>query len=108
MPMLLPTLLIYGCPIQLVESYKYVGIHFISTHTYIFQKHYVIKASKARNVSNATFAVESLIGCLPPVDAVTLYTARVDPHMTFGAEVVLDVDNNSNGPTSGSSESCVG
>ena len=54
--------------------------------------YYLIKASKARSVANATFAVEDLIGCVPPHDARILYMARVDPHLVFAAEVVLDVD----------------
>ena len=43
-------------------------------------------------MTSATFAIESLIGSLPPKDAKTFYMARVDPHLTFGAEIALDVD----------------
>ena len=93
LPVPLPSLKIYEKKIDWVDSYKFIGIHFQSTHTYIFAKHYTIKASKAKSVANATFAIKDLIGSLPPVDAKVLYMARVDPHLIFGAEVVLDVDS---------------
>ena len=91
-PCVLPSITVNDAAIQLVEDYKYVGIRFVSTHRCIFAKHYKVKASKARDVANATFTVEGLIGSLPPADACILYMARVDPHLTFGAEVTLDVD----------------
>ncbi|KAE9403489.1 hypothetical protein BT96DRAFT_814910, partial [Gymnopus androsaceus JB14] len=40
----------------------------------------------------ATLGLEPLIGCIPPKDGINLYMARVDPHLTFGCEVVLDID----------------
>ena len=86
-PHVLPSITVNGAAIQLVEDYKYVGIRFVSTHRCIFAKHYKVKAFKARDIANATFAVEGLIGSLPPADACILYMARVDPHLTFGAEV---------------------
>ena len=56
----LPLLYVYDSLIEPVSTYKYVGIHFSSVHHYIFQNHYIIKASKAREVTSATFAIESL------------------------------------------------
>jgi hypothetical protein len=85
-------LTISGEPVELVEEFKYVGIHFTSTARNIFAVHYHIKALKARNVVNATFAMETIVGCLPPREGVQLYMARVDPLLTFGCEVALDVD----------------
>ncbi|KAJ3858921.1 hypothetical protein EV359DRAFT_13776, partial [Lentinula novae-zelandiae] len=32
------------------------------------------------------------IGCLPPREGIILYMARVDPHLIFGCEIVLDID----------------
>lgn len=37
-----------------------------------------------------TFLVESYTGSLPPHEGKHLYTARVDPYLTPGAEVSLD------------------
>ncbi|KAJ7461967.1 hypothetical protein FB451DRAFT_1180972 [Mycena latifolia] len=52
----------------------------------------VIYASKARSVSYATFSVGSFVGTLPPREGLLLYKAHVDPHLTLGCKVVLDVD----------------
>jgi hypothetical protein len=41
--------------------------------------------------ANMTFAVKDSIGCLPPPQGIQLYMARIDPHLTFGCEVALDV-----------------
>ncbi|KAJ7887840.1 hypothetical protein B0H14DRAFT_3430461 [Mycena olivaceomarginata] len=38
-----------------------------------------------------TFAGKDSIGCLPPPQGIQLYMARIDPHLTFGCEVALDV-----------------
>ncbi|GAW05831.1 hypothetical protein LENED_007714 [Lentinula edodes] len=92
LPRTLPVFLIDSKPIELVDSYKYVGLQFISTHRYILQTVYNIKASKARNITRAMFALELAIGCLPPREGIILYMARVDPHLIFGCEIVLDID----------------
>ncbi|KAJ7098806.1 hypothetical protein B0H15DRAFT_920477 [Mycena belliarum] len=75
----------------LVKSYKFVGIIFTSVHRDIFSAHYAKKASKARAVANTTFAAKTMIGCLPPYEGVRMYMSRIDPHLTFGCEVCLDV-----------------
>ncbi|THU95036.1 hypothetical protein K435DRAFT_966617 [Dendrothele bispora CBS 962.96] len=69
-----------------------VRVWLTSTERYIFKKQYLVKASKARNVARATFAAQPMIGSLPPKEGIRLYMARIDPHLTFGSEVVLDVD----------------
>ncbi|KAJ6518793.1 hypothetical protein C8R45DRAFT_801093, partial [Mycena sanguinolenta] len=91
LPRMIPVMLVGDSPIELVESYKYVGLIFTSVERDIFAAHYTKKASKARVVANTTFAIKSMIGCLPPAEGVQLYMARVDPHLTFGCEVGLDV-----------------
>lgn len=78
--------------IELVDEYKYVGVIFKSTRRSIFANHYEVKATKARNVANVSFAVESMIGYIPPFEGKRLYMARIDPHLTFGCEVIPDVD----------------
>ncbi|KAJ7207268.1 hypothetical protein GGX14DRAFT_366489 [Mycena pura] len=91
LPRAIPVMLVGDCAIELVKSYKYVGLIFTSVNRDIFAGHYTNKASKARVVANTTFAVKSMIGCLPPAEGIQLYMARVDPHLTFGCEVTLDV-----------------
>jgi hypothetical protein len=76
----------------LVSEYKYVGVWFTSTARDIFTTHYHEKASKARRVACASFALDAFIGVLFPKEGKMLYMARVDPILTFGCEVVLDVD----------------
>ncbi|KAJ3919286.1 hypothetical protein F5877DRAFT_16260, partial [Lentinula edodes] len=92
LPPLLPIFLIDSKRIELVPSYKYVRLNFTSVHRYILQAIYNIKAGKARNVTHATFALEPAIGCLPPQEGITLYMARIDPHLIFGCKIVLDID----------------
>src|SRR6202044_3681248 len=50
-------------------------------------------ASKACRVACACFALNSFIGTLPPKEGRQLYMARVDPMLTIGCEVVLDVED---------------
>jgi hypothetical protein len=79
-------------PIELVQEYKYVGLLFSSVHCNIFAEHYSVKASKACNVANATFLVESVMGVLPPAEGKQLWNARIDSQLIFAAEVILDVN----------------
>lgn len=69
-----------------------MGVTFTSTATNIFANHYINKAVKARSVANVTFCLESFIGSLPPADGKRIYNARIDPHLTSGCEVSLDVN----------------
>jgi hypothetical protein len=69
-----------------------VGIWLTSTTPNIFSRNYSIKASKARNSSNAAFAMKHRIGSLPNKEGLTLYMARVDCYLTSGADICLDVD----------------
>ncbi|KAI5833292.1 hypothetical protein K523DRAFT_265688 [Schizophyllum commune Tattone D] len=81
-----------GLPLDIVTSYKYVGVTIRSDHRNMFATHYVIKASKGASVGRAAFSVESIVGSLPVRDGKTIYFARVDPHLIAGCEVVLDMD----------------
>jgi hypothetical protein len=46
-------------------------------------------------VACASFALDDFIGILAPTEGKMLYMARVDPILTFAAEVVLDIDESS-------------
>ncbi|KII83516.1 hypothetical protein PLICRDRAFT_148104 [Plicaturopsis crispa FD-325 SS-3] len=91
-PRILPVIRVGPDIIKLVTKYKYVGVMFRSTHRYIFADQYTAKAAKGRSMSYAIFAMESFIGGLPAFEGKTLYMARLDPHLTAGCEVVLDVE----------------
>ncbi|KAJ7862074.1 hypothetical protein B0H13DRAFT_1900276 [Mycena leptocephala] len=90
-PRVTPSLYVNGNIVALVDKYKFVGIWFTSVKRNLFEKHYLVKASKAQGVAHASFTVDSMIGSLPPREGVQLYMARVDPHLISGCEVVLDV-----------------
>ncbi|KAJ7484243.1 hypothetical protein FB451DRAFT_1435402 [Mycena latifolia] len=91
LPSTIPRMMVGDKVIRLVNSYKFVGIIFTSVERDIFAAHYVKKASKARTVANTTFGAKTMIGCLPSYEGIRLYNARIDPHLTFGSEVCLDV-----------------
>ncbi|KAF7374664.1 RNA-directed DNA polymerase from mobile element jockey [Mycena sanguinolenta] len=92
LPPTLPRITVGSTVIKFVKKYKFVGIIFTSVDRNIFALHYKKKASKARAVANTTFGAKSMIGTLPPYEGIRLYTARMDPHLTSGCEVCLDVD----------------
>ncbi|KAJ7148422.1 hypothetical protein C8R43DRAFT_1088393 [Mycena crocata] len=83
LPAVLPVLRIGDLVVELVHEFKYVGIWFTSVHADVFAKHYQVKASKARNTSNAIFGLNHRIGSLPVREGLQLYMARVDcyPHL---------------------------
>ncbi|KAK1216305.1 hypothetical protein PQX77_021070 [Marasmius sp. AFHP31] len=84
---------INGIPLKRVNKYSYVGVIFTSTpnRKSFFSSHYQKRAGKGKSVSAATFGVENMVGSLPCRKARWLYQARVDPHLTFGCEIVVDI-----------------
>ncbi|KAI1782231.1 hypothetical protein LXA43DRAFT_1148530, partial [Ganoderma leucocontextum] len=89
-----PILVLRGGAVTLVDSTKYTGVHFSTTHADIFTPHYAHKELAARSAASAALSVESHIGAIPAAMARTLYYAHVEPHLTFGCEVAIDVRNN--------------
>nr|GAT46238.1 predicted protein [Mycena chlorophos] len=84
-----------GESVPWLSQHKYVGIWFDSTCRDIFRAHYEHKHNAAAYVYWKT-----ILGCdlyvghgrLPPDVACQLYYALVDPHLTHGCDVMLDVD----------------
>ncbi|KAF6741561.1 hypothetical protein DFP72DRAFT_833015 [Ephemerocybe angulata] len=58
--------------------------------TGIFRKHYDVKEKAAARIAGAICGVERLTGPLPVAVATRLYMALIDPHLTHGADVVVD------------------
>lgn len=87
-----PSLTLGGDAVRATSSFTYVGVTFRSTHRNIFVDHYQAKADKARKCIYGILSVESLVHTLPPKMGRLLYTARVDPHLISGCEVIIDVD----------------
>ncbi|KAI1792314.1 hypothetical protein LXA43DRAFT_887857 [Ganoderma leucocontextum] len=77
-----------------VDSARYTGIHFSTSHADMFAAHYTRKEQTARAAANAALSVESHIGTIPATTARMLYLAHVEPHLVFGCEVALDVRAN--------------
>ncbi|KAG6808385.1 hypothetical protein H0H92_004307, partial [Tricholoma furcatifolium] len=48
------------------------------------------KVTKARRVGGVVFAMQAIVGTIPPHAGRILYMARVDPHLILGCEVALD------------------
>lgn len=90
-PRVLPPLTVDGKLLELVALYKFIGIIFQSTTSDIFDAQYEERAAKALKVGNVLFSVEKHIGSLAPTYGYKLYMAQIDPHLTFGSEVCLDV-----------------
>ncbi|KAJ6591289.1 hypothetical protein DFH09DRAFT_1074009 [Mycena vulgaris] len=75
----LPVLRLGDLVVELVHEFKYVGIWLTLTTANIFSRNYSIKASKARNASNAAFAMKHRIGQLPIKEGLVLY--MISPSM---------------------------
>jgi hypothetical protein len=59
---------------------------------FIWTEQYKVKAQKAATVANVLLGLDRFVGSLPAWDARTLYMARVDPYLTAGCDVCLDID----------------
>lgn len=87
-----PNLHLCGEVLRLVDSTTYVGFTITSAERNIFAPHRRSKASAARNIANTVLSLESYVGRIPPTFVINLYYARLDPYLTAGAMVDLDVD----------------
>ncbi|KAL7285334.1 hypothetical protein ACG7TL_000429 [Trametes sanguinea] len=91
LPLALPPLILHQVPLRYVHTATYVGMSLTSVHADIFLPHYTAKADAARRAANATLSLSSYTGLLPPSLALQLYRSHVDPHITAGCEVALDI-----------------
>ncbi len=89
----LPPLCLNNQTVRIVPATVYVGVHITSTKPNIFAVHREAKAKAARNVANTVLSLESYIDCIPPRVARLLYMAQVDPHLVYGCEVDVDVND---------------
>ena len=78
---------ISGHRLEVVEEQCYVGIWFCSHGPNNWHAHISKSAEKARRTANITFFVQSHTGPIPPEHGKTLYTAQVDPNLTWGMPV---------------------
>ncbi|KAJ6512435.1 hypothetical protein C8R45DRAFT_920271 [Mycena sanguinolenta] len=87
-----PSFNLGGNTIKQVQKACYLGIWLETGAKFIWREHYKVKAKKATTVANVILSLDRFVGHLPAWDARTLYMARVDPYLTSGCDVCLDVD----------------
>ena len=77
--------------LQEVKVFQYVGIYIQTDKKDMFERQYQVNAEKAGQMANMCLAVNRIVGGLPVWEARALYMARVDPYLTNGCDVSLDV-----------------
>lgn len=85
-----PTFTINGQAIATVPKHVFVGVTFSSSTRRHSEAHYDGKSESAESVADITLALESSVGRLTPQQGVTLYMARIDPHLTHAADIYPD------------------
>ncbi|PBK94116.1 hypothetical protein ARMGADRAFT_1101013, partial [Armillaria gallica] len=91
LPDMLPIFTILGRLIEWTNKHKYLGVTFISSHADIFSQHYIEKEKSACHTANVTFTLVNYFGDLPPRERVSIYKSCIDPLLSFGVEVTVDV-----------------
>ncbi|KAF5387236.1 hypothetical protein D9757_006871 [Collybiopsis confluens] len=93
LPSPIPTISLQGQPLQLVESWSYVGLTLCSSSRDIFSLHYRAKLTQAVGAAASLYGCEKLVGRrrLPPEIARTLYMALVDCYLISASDVAIDV-----------------
>jgi hypothetical protein len=79
-----------NAPVETTVESTYVGILYAATERNIFKNHYGKKADKAEKISRMVFALENVMGPIPPLEGIKLYTALVEPHLLHGCEISVD------------------
>ncbi len=88
-----PALFVGSQKLVCVSKYVYVGVAFQSSSKNIFAAHYAAKALKAKQIASTTLGLEAHVGIVPPKEGKKLYIACIDPHLIFGAELILDTSD---------------
>ncbi len=91
LPSTLPVFTILGRRIEWTNEHKYLGVTFTSSKADIFSQHYAEKEKSAKRTANVTFTLQKYFGDLLPREGVAIYKSRIDPQLTSGAEVAVDV-----------------
>ncbi|KAJ7723253.1 hypothetical protein B0H16DRAFT_1334262 [Mycena metata] len=91
-PKILPTFHLGGHALSYARRACYLGVWFEMGTKSIWREQYKVKARKARTIANIILGLDRFVGTLPAWDARTLYMARVDPYLTAGCDVILDID----------------
>lgn len=81
-----PHIQLHGECLNIVDKQAYVGITFSSSGN-MWDAHFSACERRARFAANRILFVESHVGRLPPTEGRLLYSARIDPYLTWGCEV---------------------
>ncbi|KAJ6548980.1 hypothetical protein B0H19DRAFT_952897 [Mycena capillaripes] len=87
-----PTFNLGGKIISQVSKACYLGVLLETGVKFIWREQYKVKADKATTVANVLLGLDRFVGSIPAWDARSLYMARVDPYLTAGCDVCLDVE----------------
>ncbi|VDC04957.1 unnamed protein product [Peniophora sp. CBMAI 1063] len=86
-----PVFHLQGVRVPYVARAKYVGLPMCATEYNPFEPLYPEAAAKAHRAAIAITGARSVVGRLKPVDAKTLYDARVECYLILGADAVPDI-----------------
>ncbi|EJD36320.1 hypothetical protein AURDEDRAFT_24529, partial [Auricularia subglabra TFB-10046 SS5] len=78
--------------VEIHAQYSYLGITIRSDTRNMFAEHYKIKARKSSAAAHAVLHIDAMVENLPPRAGRILYMARVDPILTYGCEIMPDID----------------
>lgn len=91
LPNMLPVFTIQGQPIEWMNRHKYLSVTFTSSCADIFSQHYVEKEKAAHHTANVTFILVNYFSDLPPWEGVSIYKSCINPILSFGVEVAVDM-----------------
>jgi len=93
----LPTCTFYlgGTALLIKSKYRYLGFSIKSTPGVpILDSNYLALSSKAASAGVIFFTMRAMIGTLRPRECLSLYYSLVDPHLSFGADFMIDTKAN--------------
>ncbi|KAJ7618862.1 hypothetical protein DFH06DRAFT_915684, partial [Mycena polygramma] len=80
-----------GKPLKEASILKYVGIWHNFRSKDMHSEHHRVYTEKALNAANVSLGVNRYVGDLPLWDLRSIYIARVDTHLSSGADICPDV-----------------
>ncbi|PBK84598.1 hypothetical protein ARMGADRAFT_861930, partial [Armillaria gallica] len=88
-PQVIPTITLQGRALEWTDDTHFLGVVFCSMAMDIFHDHSIQLTKKALRVCNVTFAMECFLSDIHPRAGLSIYSARVDSILTYGAQIVV-------------------
>ncbi|EJD47524.1 hypothetical protein AURDEDRAFT_62170 [Auricularia subglabra TFB-10046 SS5] len=93
-PQTMPTFHFGADVVDVTFSYTYLGVRFQSDARNMFGDHYKTRASKSSAAVHAVLHIDAMVDELPPSVGKTLMPgACIDPLLTYGCEIMPDIDD---------------